>query len=452
MSAAIFTTRYRVIVLDPDSNAILALPADGGWRLPGWESTEPRNWEDVAPVNAQLLKTLGLRLATLRAVALDWSDDRRNSYYLAELLDPGWQPRCGATWLPITEVSGLRWAEPQEAAQVAAWLAERPDERRVPWYNPGWFRVAGGWIVGALEAAGLELASPIAQLRSWQRCSLFRASTSAGDAYFKAVPPQWGHEPALTAYLAGRFPALSPTVLASGVDQGYLLLADFGGRPLADVDDPEAWTVAYAALGRMQRELADDVDVLSGLGVPIQGPAEILPRIGLMLRDERRLRAGMEHGLEPGQVALLHAAEPDIIAACERLATGPIPLSLDHGDFWPGNIRWTDAGPLIFDWSDATITHPFFSLVMAADEIDGALPAHPDLRQRVIDAYLDVWTGFAPLDELRAIFADAMLVAPLHQVLMYRDVYLPALEFIDELDRMPVVYLGWLAQQLADDS
>ncbi len=52
---------------------------------------------------------------------------------------------------------------------------------------------------------------------------------------------------------------------------------------------------------------------------------------------------------------------------------------------------------------------------------------------------------YAPLEELREVFDDAMLIAPLHLAMMYRSVYLPAMEFIDELDRMAPHFLRWLA-------
>jgi hypothetical protein len=85
---------------------------------------------------------------------------------------------------------------------------------------------------------------------------------------------------------------------------------------------------------------------------------------------------------------------------------------------------------------------------MAADEIADTLPDQPGAAERVIDAYLAEWSGYGSLDELRAIFADAMLVAPLHLALMYRNVYLPAMEFVDELDRMTPHFLRWLVGRL----
>ena len=53
-------------------------------------------------------------------------------------------------------------------------------------------------------------------------------------------------------------------------------------------------------------------------------------------------------------------------------------------------------------------------------------------HRQVIDAYLAEWTMYAPLEELREVFDDAMLIAPLHLAMMYRSVLLPAMEFMDK--------------------
>jgi aminoglycoside phosphotransferase (APT) family kinase protein len=33
-----------------------------------------------------------------------------------------------------------------------------------------------------------------------------------------------------------------------------------------------------------------------------------------------------------------------------------------HGDFHTGNVRWTDAGPVIFDWGDVGVGNPLLDL------------------------------------------------------------------------------------------
>ena len=448
MKAVSITTRYRVIVPDVSETCFLALPARDGWSLPGWSIDGAPAWEDASTVNAGIKESLGLRVTMLRATARDWTETRRDSYYLVENLDPAWQPEHGARWIPKDEAETLRWANSREAAQIQEWVAGQASPTRVPWYSPGWFDTVERWIASALRQAGIASDRGVEQLRSWERCSLFRVTTRDGDVYFKAVPPQWGHEPALTDYLSTRFPGRVPAPIAVDPGRGYLLMRDFGGGPVTGITDLAIWSEAYAELARMQKALVSDVEGLRRLGVPYQPPAEIQPRIGAMIRDERRMRFGMGRGLSREGIDSLQQAEVLFAAACKRLAHGPIPLSLDHGDFWPGNIQSTPDGPILFDWSDATITHPFFSLVMAADEIDACFPEITGAGDTVVEAYLDEWTEYASPAELRAIFDDAMLIAPLYLSLMYRDHYLPAMEFPDELDRMTPHFLRWLVGRL----
>jgi len=47
-----------------------------------------------------------------------------------------------------------------------------------------------------------------------------------------------------------------------------------------------------------------------------------------------------------------------------RLQAYKIPNTIDHGDLYPSNIiQEADGRIMIFDWAEASITHPFFSLL-----------------------------------------------------------------------------------------
>jgi hypothetical protein len=446
MNATRPTTRYRVVIPDTSASRALLLSTSDGWGLPEWVSDIPAPWENVDRINATLTHMLGLRAATVRALALDWDAKPRTSYYLIDNLDPGWQPLADARWVARDEAGSLDWRSDRERDILMAWFTDQPAPRRSPWYQPGWYAEASAWIVDELGGQGIALTGEVEQLRSWERSSVMRVDTEEGKVYFKAVPRQWGHEPGLTAWLGRRFSEVTPAIITRDEGGRRMLVREFDGRPLPETADIAVWERAYATLGRMQRELAGSLEDVERIGVPVHHPVDILDRIGAMLHDERRMRLGLDGGLQAEDAAVLQNAIPRLQDACRRLIDGPIPCSLDHGDFWPGNIFATDESVLLFDWSDATITHPFFSLVMAADEIDEALPG---TSCQMIDAYLTAWTAYAPLDTLRTIFADAMLVAPLHQALMYRDTYLPAMEFPEELDRMTPHFLRWLARSLA---
>ncbi len=168
-----------------------------------------------------------------------------------------------------------------------------------------------------------------------------------------------------------------PSVVAAEPESGRMLVREFAGEPLPDSKSVEQWIAAYGALGRVQRELVPLTSELEALEVPVRDLEAIQAEIPALLGDERRMRAGMDSGLNETEIAALRAAEPRFVDACRRLQTGPVPLSLDHGDFWPGNIYTSSEKVTLFDWSDAAITHPFFSLVMAEDEIAESLVDEP---------------------------------------------------------------------------
>ncbi|CAN5691280.1 hypothetical protein BH23CHL2_BH23CHL2_12810 [soil metagenome] len=453
MSTILTSHRYHVILPDVTGRSALACVSANGLVLPNWVSGDPPFWEDAPrPVNRQMRELFRANVAMLRVVSRDWSPERRETYFLVENLDPAWQPPTGSCWISADDIESADWRDDADRQVLAGWFHEQPAPGRVAWYQPGWFDQARDWILFMLDRKRIRPAGEVEQLRSWERSSVMSVETDAGMIYFKAVPPQWGHEPGLTEYLSRRFPAIMPDVVAAAPDLGRMLIREFPGKPLPDSADPTLWARAYETLGRVQRELTGSIDQLRTLGVPHRGPEVLIDRIPGLLRDDRLMRLGLEGGLTGAEAESLRLAEHRLIAACARLAASPVPLSLDHGDFWPGNIYADQGSVTLFDWSDATLTHPFFSLVMAADEIAECLGGVPGAADPVIDAYLRQWLDFGSIDDLRAIFADAMLVAPLHLAAMYRDAYLPAMEFVEELDRMTPHFLRWLAKRLQECS
>jgi Ser/Thr protein kinase RdoA (MazF antagonist) len=47
-----------------------------------------------------------------------------------------------------------------------------------------------------------------------------------------------------------------------------------------------------------------------------------------------------------------------------RLDAPSVPDSVQHDDLHGGNILISDAGPIVFDWGDSCISHPFMTLTV----------------------------------------------------------------------------------------
>lgn len=101
-------------------------------------------------------------------------------------------------------------------------------------------------------------------------------------------------------------------------------------------------------------------------------------------------------------------AQPTIEAAARVVAASPVPLCLDHGDLWPGNIvppADADSSHQFIDFGDAAWSHPFLSLIMLIIEcrFRWAVPDQPD-RLNINHPAITAITDFLPqrLDRSRA--------------------------------------------------
>jgi hypothetical protein len=144
-------------------------------------------------------------------------------------------------------------------------------------------------------------------------------------------------------------------------------------------------------------------------------------RIQNMASDLRVLLAdpvGTER-LAEGEAERLHALIPAVEEAVYQLLNGPVPQTLMHGDFHDGNIAATEAGYVIFDWTDACVSHPFFDLLTITDV--GDEPLTQEKKDLYTSGYLDEWAahGFGPPEAIRETSDLTVRIAPLYHAISY---------------------------------
>ena len=81
--------------------------------------------------------------------------------------------------------------------------------------------------------------------------------------------------------------------------------------------------------------------------------------------------------------------------------------ALEHGDLHGANVLVGRGGRWFFDWADASVSHPFFTLLvtcnMVIDDLDSEAGRRASARLR--DAYLEPWAAVAPASALRPLFS-----------------------------------------------
>jgi hypothetical protein len=441
---------YYAVVQHPHEPRVLLLPDGDGLGLPEFAASERRFWQDVDHVNRGVEATLGAAVQTLRCLDLRYERERDMliKVYAVSPLHLDWPLPPGGRWVHNADLASAPLARREHAAVLAewiAWLAAEPAPHRPPWYRQGWLEQARTWATAQLATAGTPVIAPVEQLRSWQRSAILRLRTAQGPAYFKAVPPMFGHEPPLTAALAAADPTRFAQPIALEPRRGWLLMHAVAGTSLAEErEDLGPWEASLRSFAEVQIALAARCDELRALGVPERRLSDLAAAVTPLIDDSAATLPGEPAGLNAEQRNQLRALAPQLPAAIAELAAYGLPATIEHGDLWPGQIFIADDQIAFIDWSDSSIAHPFFSLLLFLEEIEDYVPKEPNVRNRLRDAYLEPWLAYGSRADLTRAFELAQPLAALHHARTYYRVVLPNMELKWEMELMLPFYLKLL--------
>ncbi len=435
------TLRYYAIVPDATAERVLLVESDGRWTLPYFEPAQWVLWQAVNHVTREMRSQLGLDLTTLRCVGIYTQPEFGTGSPLYEMENHDDDAALeGTRWVDATELASVELEVPEHHRALETWYdRERRNKRAAsfpPWYRPGWFDTASGWVPDVIARAGLAQTGQVEQYRSSQRSAVLRAAMTAGEVYFKAVPPMFSYEAALTVALSARFPDLLPGVIDVDEDRGWMVTESCGESDLAAYDDLDVWRSALERYARLQIELVGETQWLKGLGCPDRGLARLGNAIDRLLADTEAMGLGKPWGMTEAEIDQLRGGAPGLKSACERLREYSVPHSLEHGDFGYWQVIVSEGRGRFIDWSDASVSHPFFSLWFMLEELQYGAPHMIDHSAALRDAYLEPWTDFEPMDRLIEAFELAQPLASFHRASVYHDTIMPAVDIRWEWERM----------------
>jgi hypothetical protein len=242
------------------------------------------------------------------------------------------------------------------------------------------------------------------KLRPW--AATWRLSTPDRTAYLKVTARAMRYEVPLMAILGRAAPSWTPGVLAAEPDRGWLLLADAGTvlrERLNGEFDAAAWQAMLPEFGQLQRDVEPFADELLAAGVPDERPDRYLDLLEHLLMHAPSLTARQRR-------TLLANPWRETLAGLGELG---IPASIQHGDLHDANVGMgPDARPRFFDFGDASIAHPFTTLLVPL-RVARSQGAGDDEIERLRESYLEVFTDLPDRAELRRALDLALQTAPL---------------------------------------
>jgi hypothetical protein len=230
-------------------------------------------------------------------------------------------------------------------------------------------------------------------------------------------------------------------VLAIDDARGWMLLRDFGGVPLDKVPDVARWEEAMRAFAHLQIDCAGRLSALEGLGCPVRSLDDMGEQMDVLFADTASMFPNEPRGLTDEEIERLRGLAPRLKQMCIELVGYGVPYSLEHGDLWSSNIILSENDYIFFDWSDSSLVHPFFSLLLLLEDALQAFPTDPSAPNRLRDAYLEQWQPYAPMDRLLTAFELSQPLAALHYALTYHRIVLPGMEAPWEMENMLPMYL-----------
>ena len=417
---------YYLVIPHPTERKFLMIEEIMGWTLPHFIPDEHHRGV-VDHINRAAQKLLNMKVSTCQAIDIDFDRElkRGSRAYIMDNLDPDWQPEDdNIKWLTIAEIAELELAVPTHLDILQEWSewiwTNKKDPARVPWSQAGWYTRVESWIRDQLKHRAIEV-SNIIQQRSWVRSCVMLIETDAGNFYFKAVPSMFSYEPVISRVLALRHPRHSPEVIAVDIDNAWMLMREFQGTPLFRIIDLSLWENALKSFAEIQIDLVPRTQNLIGLGFPDRHVDQMVSQLDHLLAD-------LPKYLDEEEVEELEGYRNQIRDLCWELLEYDIPLSLGHGDFWAGNVMVNMARCVFFDWSESSVTHPFFDLAFFMSGLNKYLSDNIMVYHRLRDAYLEPWVIYMEMDKLIKAFELAKPLTALHHVMIYKLIMLPTME------------------------
>lgn len=338
------------------------------------------------------------------------------------------EPRMGFAWLSAATLSEALTRESERLLAVEARAAQgldlqRPDEAFGLLTRQRFARIREELSRVVRDDTGCAPLR-IEQFRHWDRSSLFRCvfEGATEPQFAKYVPPFLAAERNVASWFASRYPLNAVRVRAQlGEESGYVM-DSLPSERLERRPDVECWKRALALHSGIQRRAQEDIASGFLTGVPVRDLAWLRTTMTALFVSEDLRTLGLHEDEEEG----FRAAIPKFWQVLEAFEGMALPVSLVHGDLWPGNVALEGERTVIFDWSDACIAPAFFDLSNFLMDLEGELGSEGAMAlPSLVDAYGRAWADVFPPERLVGSFDALRALTHAHSAAFYWAEILP---------------------------
>lgn len=229
------------------------------------------------------------------------------------------------------------------------------------------------WATKILEKQGYCLATSTPEkIQDMPWSEVYRFETAQDNVYLKKTPPDLAIESTIIKFLKEKFHVVVPEIIAENTQEHCFLMRDSGISLRSYFKqhgfDQAIFVKALNDYTEFQQKTIDFTQDFIKIGAPDWSLQKLPELYEQVIHGERLLQ---QVGLTLDEIEKSHQLVPIFHDICERLLRYKIPNTFNHCDFHDNNIlidiETHKTTPV--DLGEVEITHPFFSLSNALNQI-----------------------------------------------------------------------------------
>jgi hypothetical protein len=232
--------------------------------------------------------------------------------------------------------------------------------------------------------------------------------------YLKKVPSFFHHELTITNYLSTAYPQNVPEIIKIDKANSILITEEIALPLLEKSNEIEVWINALNEYAKMQLKEICNVNDLISLGIPDRRLERLLTQIDIITNHIAIVATNKEYSLTKSEIEEWNILVPKMRRSIIS-QKGLMPETIEHGDFYLANIASDKEGAVFFDFTDISVTHPFFSLITFLSECEFS----EGQKEFLIEAYLSNFSKFYELTKLRKIYEEVSRIGEIHLAYTY---------------------------------
>lgn len=413
---------YQFIVYSNKNKRMLFDNDDGQLSFPSFYS-KLSHIADIKGINEYFHKHYWLHTHILRC----WKKEKTRIVYEVEVLDNN---------LPFNS-KFIDWINPSNPNILSHikfhehWILRKwrdTETYYLPWSRYDFRNKIEKWIESILS----DDYDTIVQVRTWEKGMLMKVYGHDDNYYVKTVPAIFNHEP----YIHQSLPRFVPEVISISENNNTYMMKEIKGKLLGYRNDIRLWEKTARRIAKLQKWFVNN-ELNSKITIPKRSIHTVLTEKNIKDTIKK-----LHNYTSDENTQNLLSSISSILILVESLKYKTL-STIDHGDLFGGNVMVENDEPLIYDWSNSAISHPFLSIVRLVEEV--SIYFSEGFSNKVLDSYLDEWKDCDKSIDLNKEFTSIQLLEPIYYLTVHMLIIFPAFQYNSDKKEIIDSYVSnWL--------